>query len=128
MLFFQKSHLPVDQVFIRFGPIHNLTSFDLRKSRSTTSNSDTFHYEWLDITEIIDLEHAIRHSIEPGDCVLVPYSWPFPKCPILNVEKPSSFENLRYYAAIVVSGREQRADKCRFHFTFISSNMCRDSV
>ncbi|VDP28482.1 unnamed protein product [Schistosoma curassoni] len=114
-----KSHLPVDQVFIRFGPIHNLTSFDLRKSRSTTSNSDTFHYEWLDITEIIDLEHAIRHSIEPGDCVLVPYSWPFPKCPILNVEKPSSFENLRYYAAIVVSGREQRADKLTKtkHFT-----------
>ncbi|CAH8498326.1 unnamed protein product [Schistosoma turkestanicum] len=106
-----KSQLPKDQVLVRFGPIHSLTNFNLRQFGSTTSNSDTFHYEWIDVTEIIDLEHALRHPIEPGDCVLIPYSWPLPKCPILNENKPSRFEHLRYYAAIVVSECEQREDK-----------------
>ncbi|CAH8546552.1 unnamed protein product [Heterobilharzia americana] len=105
-----KSSLPYDQVLVRFGPIKCLTNSSLTKYQPGTLDSDIFDYEWIDLMDIIDLKHAIKHSVEPGDCVLIPQTWPLPKCPIKNKTKPTSLKNLRYYAAVVVSSSEQSFD------------------
>ncbi|KAK4472079.1 hypothetical protein MN116_004627 [Schistosoma mekongi] len=105
-----KRQLPVDQVLVRFGPIHSLSNLSLRKCPSDNSDSDIFDYEWIDITDVIDLKHNIKNTIEPGDCVLIPNMWSLPKCPVLNKFKLCYLENLRYYPAIVVSCLDQRGE------------------
>ncbi|TNN05963.1 von Willebrand factor A domain-containing 3B [Schistosoma japonicum] len=105
-----KGHLPVDQVLVQFGPIHTLSNMSLRKCPSDKSDSDIFDYEWIDITDVIDLKHNIKNTIEPGDCVLIPNMWSLPKCAVLNKIKLCSLENLRYYPATVVSCRDQRGE------------------
>ncbi|CAH8846958.1 unnamed protein product [Trichobilharzia szidati] len=107
-----KSHSPVDEVLVRFGPIKCLTNSSLLKSKSAGLDSDIFYYEWIDITDIIDLKHARKHPVEPGSCVLIPQTWPLPKCPNSNKTKPTNLKNLRYYAAVVVSSCSEQQHEC----------------
>nr|CAH8846522.1 unnamed protein product [Trichobilharzia regenti] len=105
-----KSRSPVDEVLVRFGPIKCLTNSSLLKSKSGRLDSDIFYYEWIDITDIIDLKYARKHPVEPGSCVLIPQTWPLPRCPYSNKTKPTNLKNLRYYAAVVVSCSEQQQE------------------
>ncbi|KAF8563332.1 hypothetical protein P879_10727 [Paragonimus westermani] len=102
----QTAHI-LDRVLVRFGPFQSV-----RRSASCSKNllacSDCYLYESIPITDIIDLQYALKHSVELHDKVLVPELWPIPRCAVHPSKECRVLKHARYHPGTVVAGNEQR--------------------
>ncbi|KER31201.1 hypothetical protein T265_13027, partial [Opisthorchis viverrini] len=94
---------------IRFGPFR--TTDRLPRCRSGTGKSccNSYRYESVPMSELIDLDYALRHPIRTGDRVLVPNLWPKPRCASHQKEACPRIAHMRYLPATVVDGFEDRS-------------------
>ncbi|CAI2738052.1 unnamed protein product, partial [Dicrocoelium dendriticum] len=105
-----------DRVLVQFGPFRRAGG-----TRCGTKDvrvcSDQYQYESIDITDVIDLKHALRHPIALNDKVLVPELWPLPVCASHPSTQCRRMIHARYQPGTVVSGGERRNDEGKGTFT-----------
>ncbi|KAF7255522.1 hypothetical protein EG68_07975 [Paragonimus skrjabini miyazakii] len=102
----QTAHIS-DRVLVRFGPFQSV-----RRSASCSRNllacTDGYLYESIPITDIIDLQYALKHPVELYDKVLVPELWPIPRCAVHPSKECRLLKHARYHPGTVVAGKEKR--------------------
>ncbi|KAA3682061.1 uncharacterized protein DEA37_0014896 [Paragonimus westermani] len=102
----QTAHI-LDRILVRFGPFQSV-----RRSASCSKNllacSDCYLYESIPITDIIDLQYALKHSVDLHDKVLVPELWPIPRCAVHPSKECRVLKHARYHPGTVVAVNEQR--------------------
>ncbi|VDP73143.1 unnamed protein product [Echinostoma caproni] len=94
-------------LIIRFGPFCSKLRNSCTQNEHKRHEADQYRYESVPIFDIIDLEHASRHSIDVGDRVLVRDVWPVPICAKHTNISCRTMKHARYIPASVVMGPKQ---------------------
>ncbi|CAL8076972.1 unnamed protein product [Calicophoron daubneyi] len=97
-----------DRAIICFGAFRS-TSHAPHCHKDVGECSDAYIFESIPVTDLIDLAHALRHPIRPGDKVLVPCLWASGRCAQHSSQHCKTIKQVMYQAGTVISGRENRS-------------------